>query len=126
MKDKLTEIYNLLVSNSKLKNVQIKFYEASENLNYKKPFIIVIPMQSVQENSFGSDKLLSQEMMYQINVESANRMKTKEISKEIYLTLTKNGFNQLSGGLDEYFNETKRFVDARRYKTITKLYDTDY
>lgn len=126
MKDKLTEIYNLLVSNSKLKNVQIKFYEASENLNYKKPFIIVIPMQSVQENSFGSDKLLSQEMAYQFNVESTDRIKTKEISKEIYLTLTENGFSQLNGGLDEYFNETKRFVDARRYKTITKLYDTDY
>lgn len=41
--------------------------------------------------------------------------------------MKKLGFGQISGkGLDEYFSETKRFVDARRYEGNTKIYDTEY
>ena len=36
------------------------------------------------------------------------------------------GFGLLDGVLDQYFNETKRFVDARRYRKNTQIHDTDY
>ena len=59
-----------------------------------------------------------------IGTETASRTWVQyEIKKE----MKKLGFGQISGqGLDEYFSETKRFVDARRYEGNTKIYDTKY
>jgi len=40
--------------------------------------------------------------------------------------MKKLNYGQMTGGLDEYFPDTGRFVDARRYRGTTSLYDTDY
>jgi DNA-binding transcriptional regulator PaaX len=47
-------------------------------------------------------------------------LQVKEIQAEVKKELKKLGFGQLKDGLDEYFNETKRFVDARRYRGLIK------
>lgn len=130
MKDMLTEIYDLLLTiplvKEKIGKNQIKFYEASERLDYSKPFILIDPIGVIESFVYGSDKELSQIMSYQINVESYDRKLTKQLSKEIKKCLFEHDFKQLSGGLDEYFKETNRFVDARRYRKNTKLYENDY
>lgn len=129
MKDKMQEIYELFKANStifELANDQIYPYEAPENVDASNPFIVIAPLEVIAPRTHGSDKELTQTMSYQINVETLDRMTTKQLSKSIHDVLTSNGFSQLNGGLDEYFNETKRYVDARRYRTITNIYDTDY
>jgi len=69
---------------------------------------------------------MSQTFSYQINVETQSRILTKEIAKAVKAAMWKFGYTQLNGGLDEYFPETKRFVDARRYRKNTQIHDTDY
>lgn len=126
----MTEIYDLLLTNDIIKKKvtknQIKFYELSERLDYSKPFVLITPLETIKSFSYGSDKPLNQIMTYQINVESTQRMLTKEIAHEINIVMFNHDFKQLSGGLDEYFEETKRYVDARRYRKNTCLYDTNY
>lgn len=130
MKDMMMEVYNALCENETIKTEvgksQIKFYETVESLDHDKPFIVVDALGPPESALFGSDKELSQSFSYQINVETKKRMLTKEIQKAIKDTLMDKGFFQLRGGVDEYFPETKRFVDARRYKKNTTIYDTDY
>lgn len=131
MKDMMMEVYNALIANplieEKVTAEQIKFYEAPESFDRSKAFIIIDTFSGPPIPAyFAANKELSQKFSYQINVESASRMLTKEIAKAVKDTMWEFGFSQLSGGLDEYFPETKRFVDARRYRKNTKIYDTDY
>lgn len=130
MKDMLMEIYNALIVNSFIKtnvgDYAIKFYDLPETFDTSKPFILLVPLGPIETGAYASDKELTQVLTYQINVESTNRMLTKEIQKNVKQTLFSLGFSQLSGGLDEYFTETKRYVDARRYRKQTKIYDTNY
>ncbi|MBL4995591.1 hypothetical protein CUZ93_2257 [Enterococcus xinjiangensis] len=89
--------------------------------------ITIRPVDTPNEAYHGSNKELSVEHMIQIDVESKYRATCKQIQYEIKKEMKKLGFGQISGqGLDEYFSETKRFVDARRYEGNTKIYDTEY
>lgn len=130
MKDMMMILYNALLSNSfihsKVGSSRIKFYEYPETADTKNPFIVIVPLGVIQSGMHASDKELSQVMTYQINVESTNRMTTKEIQKNVKQVLFENDFIQLDGGLDEYFSETKRYVDARRYRKQTVLHDNQY
>lgn len=139
MKDMMMEVYNRLIKNPLIKEktsfindngkteYRIKFYEAPESLDLAKPFIIIdTPLGPPTSAYYAANKELSRQFSYQINVETMNRMLTKEIAKAVKETMLELGFGQLDGGLDEYFNETKRFVDARRYRKNTRIYDTDY
>ncbi|MPN64218.1 hypothetical protein SDC9_211989 [bioreactor metagenome] len=84
-------------------------------------------MDVPNEAYHGSDQELSIEHLIQIDVESTYRTTCKQIQHEIKKEMKKLSFGQVSGqGLDEYFPETKRFVDARRYDGNTKIYDTNY
>lgn len=131
MKDMMMNVYNALKSNSlileKVTPSGIKFFEVPETFDTSKPFIIVDSSLGPQTTAyFSADKEMAKEFRYQINVETTNRLLTKEISQAVNQVMRENGFTQLSGGLDTYFPETKRFVDARRYQIITKIHDTDY
>ena len=53
-------------------------------------------------------------------------LKAPGFSQTVKAVMWKFGYVQLNGGLDEYFSETKRFVDARRYRKNTQIHDTDY
>lgn len=136
MKDMLTTIYDALSANDYIygmtyneakKETRIKFYEQPESADKSGAFITIRPVDVPNEAYHGSDKELSIEHMIQIDVESRYRATCKHIQYEIKKEMKKLGFGQLSGqGLDEYFSETHRFVDARRYEGNTKIYDTAY
>ncbi|MEG7636836.1 hypothetical protein SQQ66_00350 [Enterococcus casseliflavus] len=131
MKDMWMDIYNALIVNktilSKVDKKNIKFYEAPETLDVSKPFIVIDSFNGPQTNAYHmANKPVSLQFNFQINVESSNRLLTKEIAKAVKDTMWELGYGQLSGGLDEYFPETKRFVDARRYRKNTQIHDTDY
>ena len=131
MKDMMMEVYNQLIANNLIKEKvtkeRIKFYEVPESLDTSKPFIVIdTPLGPPTSAYYAANKEMSQTFSYQINVETTNRKLTDELSKEIKKIMWKNDFKQLSGGLDAYFTETKRFVQARRYRKNTNIHDTDY
>lgn len=127
MNDMLMEIYNKLATSTIIDNKRIKFYETPENMNLNSaPFIVISPLTPPEPSYYGSDDELAMEMTYQINVEATERMKAKEIQLEVKKLLKQLGFSQLTGGLDTYFKETKRYVDARRYIYVSDIYETDY
>ena len=131
MKDMMMEVYNALIANpiilQEVTSKQIKFYEVPESFDTTKPFIIIdTPLGPPTSAYFAANKELSQQLSYQINIETNNRMLTKKVAKAVKESMWKLGYGQLSGGLDEYFKETKRFVDARRYRKNTRIHDTDY
>lgn len=129
MKDMIDIIYNALSNNqviAKECGERIKCYTYPENGDTSKPFIIIRPLQPPQDVSYASDKSLSCKFFYQIDVQSHERKKCKEIQRAVNEVMRSQGFTQQSGGLDEYFNETDHYVDARRYLKTTDLYDNNY
>lgn len=131
MKDMMMEVYNQLIANDLIKEKvtkeRIKFYEVPESLDTSKPFIVIdTPLGPPESAYYAANKEMSQTFSYQVNVETTNRELTDELSKEIKKIMWENDFKQLSGGLNTYFTETKRFVQARRYRKNTKIHDTDY
>lgn len=130
MKDMMIQIYDRLLTNQiiseKVGKEGIKFYQLSETFDTTKPFIIVDVLAPATNAYRGSNKVLSQQLTYQINVESTDRLLTKQLARAVRETMCDFGFGQLSGGLDCYFSDTKRFVDARRYRKNTKIYDSNY
>lgn len=131
MKDMMMEVYNQLIANDLIKEKvtkeRIKFYEVPESLDTSEPFIVIdTPLGPPESAYYAANKEMSQTFSYQVNVETTNRKLTDELSKEIKKIMWENDFKQLSGGLDARFTETKRFVQARRYRKNTKIHDTDY
>ncbi|MFB6800451.1 DUF3168 domain-containing protein [Peribacillus butanolivorans] len=123
MTDGLMVIYNQLISNeliASLCNDRIKFYEYPETGDTNNPFIVIDPLDVPVPTVYASNENHVYEYLYQIDVESTNRMTVKDIQAEIKKELKKLGFGQLKDGLDEYFKETKRYVDARRYQGLIK------
>jgi hypothetical protein len=123
MTDGLMVIYNQLISNEMIVSLcedRIKFYEYPETGDTSKPFIVIDPLDVPVPTVYASNGNHANEYLYQIDVESMNRLQVKKIQAEIKKELKKLGFGQLKDGLDEYFKETKRFVDARRYQGLIK------
>lgn len=129
MKDMLDIIYHQLLENpvisEKVEN-RIAYYEYGEERDQSKPFIIIIPMDPPNTGVIGSNQELNVQHTYQIDVSGSDRKEVKEIAKNIKTVMFDLGFGQLPEGLDEWFKETKRYVDARRYRGLTKLYDNNY
>lgn len=130
MKDMMMEIYTALCADQLIsENVtkdRIKFYEAPETLDVSKPFIIIDVLSPQTSVNFAANKVVSKQFSYQINVETPDRVLTKRISRSVSYIMRNLDFGQLNGGLDTYFKETKRYVDARRYRKNTRTHDTDY
>ena len=130
MKDMMMEIYTALCADQLIsENVteeRIKFYEAPETLDVSKPFIIIDALSPQTSANFAANKVVSKQFSYQINVETPDRVLTKRISRSVSYIMRNLDFGQLNGGLDTYFKETKRYVDARRYRKNTRTHDTDY
>lgn len=141
MKDMWMNVYDALVANPTIEkytaikpdsdeeetSYQIKFYEAPETLDTTKPFIVIDTFSGPQTNAYHmANKPVSLTFNFQINVETQDRLVTKELSKSVKDVMWELGYGQLNGGLDTYFKETKRFVDARRYRKNTRIHDTDY
>lgn len=121
------EYIHNLTFNEETKEYRIKYYQQPETADKSGAFITIRPVDVPNEAYHGSDKELSIEHLIQIDVESKYRTTCKQIQYEIKKEMKKLGFGQVSGqGLDEYFPETNRYVDARRYDGNTRIYDTQY
>ncbi|BAP85529.1 gp10 protein [Paucilactobacillus hokkaidonensis JCM 18461] len=59
-------------------------------------------------------------------MQSTDRKICKQVQAAVKQQMAALRFAQLTDGLDEYFPDTKLFVDARRYEGNTNLYDTNY
>ncbi|MDT2419753.1 hypothetical protein P7D58_17065 [Enterococcus avium] len=136
MKYMLDNIYEALCTNEYIHNLtfneeteeyRIKYYQQPETADKSGAFITIRPVDVPNEAYHGSDRELSIEHLIQIDVESKYRATCKQIQYEIKKEMKTLGFGQVSGqGLDEYFSETNRYVDARRYDGNTRIYDTQY
>lgn len=130
MKDMLSILYTELLKNpvisTEVTATRIAYYDYGEERDQTKPFIILIPLDPPNSGVSGSNQELNVRHTYQIDVQGSDRRKVKEIAKAVKLVMFTLGYGQLPEGLDEWFEETKRFVDARRYRGFTKLYDNNY
>lgn len=133
MKDALKEIYLCLMSSPKIEQATLS--NGKHNIfYYKEPdgvmppvFILIRPLSPPQYVVTASNTPLQQSVTVQIDVQATDRMTCKELQKEIEAALSKINCRSLNyQGLDDYFAESKRFVDARRYKLTTNLYETGY
>ena len=125
IKDKLNEIYNALKSDENLSGICIKSFKRPETLSEKEPSIVIIPVGPPLQSDRGSNTSLSKTFLYQINVESTDRIKCKELQGAVEKVMESEGFYQTDGGLDEWIPEIKRYADARTYRGKSSLYD-DY
>ena len=121
MKDMLNTIYTEIRGDPLVSPYPIKYYDYPEAAP-KETFVLIKPLSPPIAAFGASDK----ELAYQIDVQSGDRMLCKQIQQAIKKHMYSLGFSQLSEGLDEFFSDTKRYVDARRYRTVTQLYDANY
>lgn len=129
MKDMLDIVYEEMKKNDVIMSCcedRIKYYIYPETADMSTPFLTIRPLVPPQSTSYASDKSLGYQFFYQIDIQSRDRMTCRKVQQAVQSVMTGLGFTQQPGGLDEYFEETKRYVDARRYIKTTDLYDTDY
>ncbi len=133
MKDALSEIYQSLIADDLIKQAvangtkhSIYYYEMPDG-TLPKNLIIIRPYSPPEPAYGGSDKYLAQRLIFQIDVQATDRMTCKKLQREIEQQLLEIGYKRLPNQeLDEYFKDTRRFVDARRYQKITRIYDANY
>ena len=123
IKDKLTELYNTLEEHESLSGISIKSFERPETLGDDETSIVIIPVGPPMQTAHGSNTSLAKTFLYQINVESKNRVECKELQGKIEKIMEHQGFYQTEGGLDQWIPDIKRYVDARTYKGQSTLYD---
>lgn len=124
--DMVLSIANKLKEKVELAQVSIKPYYRPESLPEREPSVVIIPLESPRQNSYGGDRPLRKEFTYQINVESGNLSEVKRLARIVEEVLLDLDFFQLPEGLDEYFVETRRYVDSRRYRGYSSIYQIDY
>ncbi|MCI5942911.1 MAG: hypothetical protein MRZ40_10135 [Ligilactobacillus animalis] len=133
MKDAMSEIYQVLLKNVAIEQATLKgkkhniyYYEMPDG-ELPANLIIIRPYSPPSPAYSGSDKYLAQRLIFQIDVQSVDRMTCKKLQIAIEQSLSELGYRRLlNQELDEYFKDTRRYVDARRYQKITRIYDTNY
>ena len=125
VKDRLEEIWEKLNEDERLSNISIKSFVRDTNLDDTETSIVLVPVAPPMQTNYGSDTSLSKVFLIQINVESIDRKTCKELQRIIEKTMESEGFYQTVGGLDEYIEDLGRYVDARTYRGVSRLYD-DY
>lgn len=125
VKDRLEEIWEKLNEDERLTDISIKSFVRDSNLDDTETSIVLLPVAPPTQTVFGSDTSLSKVFLIQINVESIDRKTCKELQRIIEKIMESEGFYQTVGGLDEYIEDLGRYVDARTYRGVSKLYE-DY
>lgn len=131
----MMNVYNSLMGNDVIKDAvydstkkvhNIKFFDTPDG-TLPDTFILIRPMRPPQSVIEGSDESLATDFLYQLDVQSTVRMTCKTLQSEISKSLKSLGFIRYeTDELDDYFSDTRHYVDARRYYAVSKLYDTDY
>lgn len=129
-KDMLTIIYEALLENDviaeKVTANRMSYYMYPEGKDDTKALIIIVPLHPPYPNTGASDQALTTVHTVQIDVQSPKRTEGKLIQKEVNKVMLNLGFGRLPEGLDDYLDDVKRYVDARRFRINTKLHDTNY
>ncbi|EHO6108031.1 DUF3168 domain-containing protein [Listeria monocytogenes] len=121
MIDILNIIYTTLSKNDIIHTTceeRIKYYDFPSTGDSNKTFLLIIPLDVPVPTNFSSNEAVWEDFLVQIDVQSDNRLIVKQIQEEVRKEMKRIGFGQLAGGLDEYFPETGRFVDARKYSGL--------
>lgn len=130
MKDMLTIIYEELLQNSlineKITADRIGYYVYGEDKDHTKTFMIIEPLDPPVPGVSASNQELNVQHTFQIDVQGTDRRELKVIQQQVKVVMLSLGYGQLPEGLDEWLPDVKRYVDARRYRGITNLYDKDY
>ena len=137
IKDMLTIIYTKLLANTTISKLtlagdgshRITYFTSPDTADHDNLFVVIVPVGPPQPSTSGSDANLNLEFTIQINVESIDRLSRNIVAREIQNEMIALGLNRLGGAqneLDEFMTETNRFVDVRRYRGNTQLYDTNY
>ncbi|WEZ09578.1 DUF3168 domain-containing protein [Priestia flexa] len=114
------EIYDVLKADpliqEKVAN-RIKFYEYPPINEMNGVYIVIDPLDTPIPSDYGSNRIIAEEYLYQIEVWSKSSFNTKAVAREIRDVLrSKLGVTQYGSGLDEFDKDTKIFRDARRYR----------
>lgn len=123
MRDMLSELFHALKESEDLSAICIKSFERPETLSEKDTSIVILPLGPPISKVRGSDKVLSKRFLYQVNVESIDRLECKRLQNAVAEVFERFGFEQVDGGLDEYIRELCRYVDARTYQGYSQLYE---
>ncbi|HGN7117999.1 TPA: hypothetical protein ACKW5T_002525 [Staphylococcus aureus] len=118
----LNRVKEIIISDIQLQSYlesRVYYYEATENADISKPFVILTPVYDLP-SGYVSDKYLAEEYLIQIDVESMDHQKTIDITKRIRYLLYQENLIQASSQLDAYFEKTKRYVMSRRYRGVPK------
>lgn len=130
MKDMLTIVYDALLEDKDIAEIvtaeRISYYVYPEGKDDSKALIIIKPLHPPCLSTGASNQALTTIHTFQIDVQSPNRTEVKLIQQCISNVMLYLGFSRLPEGLDEYLEDVRRYVDARRYRINTKLYDTNY
>ncbi|EGI0459285.1 DUF3168 domain-containing protein [Listeria monocytogenes] len=121
MIDILNVIYTTLSKNDIIHTTceeRIKYYDFPSTGDSNKTFLLIIPLDVPVPTNFSSNEAMWEDFLVQIDVQSDDRLIAKKIQDEVRKEMKQIGFGQLAGGLDEYFPETGRFVDARKYSGL--------
>ena len=129
MMDMMTVIYEALLDDPYIAEEaggRIKFYEYPGTGNMIDPYIVIDALGPPLDSDFADDEPIAEEYLYQIDVWTNDRKKTKELAKHAKKALRKAGFYYYAGGLDEYDADSKIFRDARRFrgKRYTEEFET--
>lgn len=123
VKDKLDELHNALQADDELAGVCIKSFNRPESLAEDEASIVIIPLGPPIQTAHGSNTSLAKVFLYQVNVESVDRMECKKLQRKIEKIFEEEGFYQTAGDLDSWIPEIKRYVDARTYRGVSRLYE---
>jgi hypothetical protein len=122
--DILDEIYKLFIQNEIIHANcagRIKYYSIPETLDTKKPYILITPLEPPREVFFSSNVPSVQSVAVQVDVLGSNRKLIKQIQTQVKECLQEINLKQETGGLDTFLEESRRFVDARRYSGLPFL-----
>lgn len=104
---------------SKFVGDRVYFYKLTENADGTDSFVIISPIYDTP-STFVSNKYLSVTFSVQIDVESYDNKTAIDIKNRIRHLMWQMNMEQFSTQLDDYFEETKRYVMSRRYRGIPK------
>ncbi|QGH04847.1 hypothetical protein MP619_04945 [Streptococcus dysgalactiae] len=121
VRDMLTEIFSLLRQDDVLNKIKIKSFERPESLKKQDTSIVIIPITPPVQATFASDKPLQKKFIYQINVESIDRLECKKIHSIIEQIFWDIDFSQWDTGLERYDRDTNRYFETRTYKGYSQL-----
>lgn len=94
---------------------RIKFYKNPQSADTSKDFIRMAYVEPPRSATYASNEATTEEVAVQVDVETYERMTAKVLQAEVKKELRKLNMTQEPGGLDDYFEETTRYVDSRRY-----------